>query len=102
MKYVIFKMKAIFIPVIMPEHGTHSCLKIEGAEPVSAGFFHINRMGLVEIDAERGSESLGLYPEPDDISLLMGTLCGAPVSSYLDYGYINNLQNGNQRSIIKD
>ena len=41
MKYVIFKDKksGLIQPVVFGEHTMHSQIKLDGAEPISAGFF---------------------------------------------------------------
>lgn len=84
MKYVIFKRKTMFCPVIIPEHCTHSQISIEGFEPVSAGFFSISSCGIVEVDLEQGSDSLGLMPDVRDHILLMHLLCNSTPSVYMD------------------
>jgi len=38
MKYVIFKGNGCFHPVLFAEHTTHKQIRVEGADPVSAGF----------------------------------------------------------------
>lgn len=84
MKYVIFKRKSLLLPVIIPEHCTHSEVKIEGFTPIYAGFCSV-RSGIVEVDLEHGSESLGLKPGIRDAVLLTGLLCELTGSFYLDY-----------------
>lgn len=63
MKYVIFKQKQLLMPVIIPEHVTHSQIKIVGAKPISAGFFE-NESGIVNTFGK--SESLNLKSKPED------------------------------------
>lgn len=84
MKYVIFKMKAgLLIPVIVPQHCTHSQVSVEGGEPISAGFFRfIGNSKLVEVYGE--SESLKLKPGERDEALLTGVLLSLPMSLFLD------------------
>jgi hypothetical protein len=38
MKYVIFKGNGLVHPVLFGDHTAHSQIKVEGAEPISAGF----------------------------------------------------------------
>lgn len=85
MKYVIFKRKLMFIPVIVPEHYTHAEVKIEGYEPVSGGFCNIGTSGFVEVDLNSESKSLGLKPGIRDAVLLTALLYSATASFYLDY-----------------
>lgn len=85
MKYVIFKYKSIFFPVVMTEQCTHSEVKIVGAVPISAGFCSRNKLGLLEVIPEMGSDSLGLLPGANDEQLLLSLIMDAPASSFLDY-----------------
>lgn len=81
MKYVIFKYKTIYIPVIVPEHCTHSQIKIEGAEPISAGYFKVDSGVLVETYS--WSESLNLYPHKRDATLLSAVIMRLSSSCFL-------------------
>jgi len=81
MKYVIFKQKQL-LPVIIPEHVTHSQIKIVGAKPISAGFFE-NESGIVNTFGK--SESLNLKSKPEDARIIESTLYNAPTSSFLDF-----------------
>lgn len=100
MKYVIFKKETddiiTYLPVIIPEHVTHSSIKIDESngrrEPVnknkitvhSAGFFHING-GMVKIQPER-SESLNIGPNMDtDQILIHQTLSNAGIYGFTSY-----------------
>lgn len=82
LKYVIFQVAEgmPFQPVIMPEHVTHSAVSIEGAKPVSAGFFDVaegcNPFGK--------SESLALSPHPRDAALLQATLLNMGMYAFLE------------------
>lgn len=81
MKYVVFKFRSIYIPVIVPNHCTHSQVKIVGATAVSAGHF-IFREGHSVAYGE--SESMQLQSVPDrDTALLRLLLSNAPTSSFL-------------------
>lgn len=82
MKYVIFKHKQLLMPVIIPEHVTHSQIKIVGAKPISAGFFE-NERGIVNTFGK--SESLNLKPKPEDARLIENTLYNAPTSSFFEF-----------------
>lgn len=78
MKYVIFEQKDLLMPVIVPDHITHSQVKIEGATPVSAGFLAIKNGKVTEVYGK--SESMKLSPMTRDKDLLekalkdMGTM----------------------------
>jgi hypothetical protein len=82
MKYVVFKHKSgIFMPVIIPQHVTHSMVKIEDAEPVSAGFFRMDGKNAI---VSGTSESLKLGPSLDDEQLLRDTLNNSGMYAFLD------------------
>ena len=83
MKYVIFKRKSLLLPVIIPEHCTHSEVKIEGFTPINAGFCSVCS-GIVEVDLKHGYESLGLKPGIRDAVLLTGLLCNMTGSFFLN------------------
>ncbi|MFC0186021.1 hypothetical protein SAMN04515674_12175 [Pseudarcicella hirudinis] len=84
MKYVIFKRKELIVPVITSEMATHSDLKLEGFEPVSAGFIYMPK-GLIIID-NRGSESLGLKPNKElDEKYITKMVLDLPASTFLDF-----------------
>ena len=71
MKYVVFQYAELYMPVIIPDHVTHSQISIEGATPISAGFFRENE-GLTSTYGK--SESLNLVPHERDCRLLDMTL----------------------------
>lgn len=87
MKYVIFKQKGMYYPVIMSEQNTHACVKMEDAEVVSAGFCSFNKRGILEVDKTHASESLNIGPGLIDQLLLGFTLSDGTASCFLDYDY---------------
>lgn len=54
MKYVIFKRKGFFIPVILPECTTHACVTFEDAKPVGAGMYAFMDMNEMECEYDKG------------------------------------------------
>lgn len=84
MKYVVFELGAtgLKMPVIFPDHVTHSQIKIEGASPVSAGFCFVGTEELVTIGTDR-SESLNLMPMAGDRELIMAILCNAGMYAFM-------------------
>lgn len=86
MKYVVFKYANLFMPVIIPEHVTHSQIKIEDAKPISAGFFHF-KSGLLVVSGI-GSESLKLKPHARDKSLLESVFAESGTNSFIDWDSI--------------
>ncbi len=86
MKYVVFKHKNLLMPVIIPDCVTHSQIKIEDAEPISAGFFRIGQLGQ-PIVSEKGSDSLNLLPDKErDEKLLRATIDDYGTNSFIDWG----------------
>lgn len=94
MKYVVFQRRNIKIPVIVPEHCTHADVKIEGFEPVSAGFFSIedfskqfiNGRNIVTFEVyvgTHGSESLDLGPNLSDKKLLEDVLANSGMYAFM-------------------
>lgn len=83
MKYVIFKHKDLLMPVIIPDHVTHSQVKLEESEIVSAGFFKVDRFGL--ITTYGNSESLKIGPREDDYKILEAVFSDSGTSSFLDF-----------------
>lgn len=81
MKYVIFKYRKVFMPVIIPEHVTHSQIKVTGAKPVSAGFFSSGG-GTVTVYGR--SESLKLEPGERDPELLQSVVNGYGTMYFLE------------------
>lgn len=100
MKYVIFRTEGkganIYKPVIIPEHVTHSTVKIDehnGKErsPInqnkvfSAGFCWISG-GKMVVDENRKSDSLGIGPKPEtDSKILTAVLLNAGASFFIEY-----------------
>lgn len=70
MKYIIFENKnKLKMPVIFPDHITHNQVRIEGAEPVSAGYCGFEVDGEVVVSSSP-STSLNLSPKKEDAELL--------------------------------
>ena len=87
MKYVIFKSKELFMPVIFPDHITHSQVKIEDSEVYSAGFLKISTTGFVEVLPER-SESLNIGPKEMDQSILIRAVHNFGTAYFLNFDNI--------------
>ena len=83
MKYIIFKHKDLLMPVIFPDHITHSQIKIEDAIPISAGFVAIDLNGFTNVYGE--SDSLNLIPHEEDRFLLDNSLNNRGTVSFLNY-----------------
>lgn len=84
MKYVIFKMKQLIMPVMFPEHVAHAQITIEGAVPISAGFFNVDSTGVKILDQR--SISLDLSPDMErDEGILTAAIVNAPTSLFLDF-----------------
>lgn len=86
MKYVIFKRSRLFCPVIIPEHITHSQIKIEGCSVHSAGFFYMGGQTPEDIITllPESSDSLGVGPKPGDKELLVSTLAGFGMYAFME------------------
>ena len=81
MKYLVFKHHSLFMPVIFPDHISHSQVKLEDCELVSGGFYD-DRTGSVYGRAE----SVGLKPNKErDGVLIRSALLNSGTSSFLDY-----------------
>lgn len=70
------------MPVIIPDHVTHSDVRIEDAEIHSAGFFLLGTDELVTISPD-GSNSLGIGPKPGDRELIIAVLTNCGMYAYL-------------------
>lgn len=82
MKYVIFKHKTgCLMPVITPQHVTHSSISIEDAIPVSAGFFTHSFVEGAFVHGE--SESLKLRPLLGDAELLNAVFNNSGMYAFL-------------------
>ena len=79
MKYIVFKSKMMVMPVIFPDHITHSQMLMQSAVPISAGFINMQTF-----DAYSNSESLKLKPHPLDTQILQMALSQYPVSCFMD------------------
>lgn len=86
MKYIVFEQEGtgLKMPVVFPDHITHSTIKIEGARPVSAGFCLLGTEELVTIGTGK-SDSLNLAPMVGDRDLIIAVLCNAGVYAFLNY-----------------
>lgn len=84
MKYVIFEQDrtGLKAPVIFGDHTVHSSVKVEGAKPVSAGYFMIDNDGIVSTYGD--AQSLGLKPEDGDATLLNLVLQNFGTAYFLD------------------
>ena len=86
MKYIIFKHNTILMPIIFPEHITHSSINIEiddkgnRAIPISAGFLNMKTFQVYGV-----SESLGLQGGPLDSKYLQFMLAQFPTSAYITF-----------------
>ena len=81
MKYVIFQRGDVILPVIFPDHVTHSEVKVGApARPVAAGFCYLNEKGLEISPAP--SESLGLGPSPRDGELVAAVLMNSGLYAF--------------------
>ena len=74
MKYVIFEDNRTGMKesVIFGDHTVHSSVTVERSHPVSAGFFTIDKEGIVSTYGD--AQSLGLKPAPGDATLLFYVL----------------------------
>ena len=75
----------LFMPIIFPEHVTHSQIKIEEAEPISAGFVTFSSLGLPKVDMTKGSDSLKLMPHERDEDLLENAMLGMGTNAFMDW-----------------
>ncbi len=82
MKYIIFQQEktGLKMPVIFPDHVTHASVKIEGAHPVSAGFFKLKNVAIYK----QPSESLKLSPKKGDRELLIFALMDAGMYAFMN------------------
>lgn len=82
MKYIIFKQNDLVMPVVFPDHITHSQIKIENAKPISAGFLNFES-GLPIAYGE--SESLNLRSSPMDSMVLTRLILNMGTAYFLDF-----------------
>ncbi len=75
---------SLLMPIIFPEHVTHSQVKIRGSEIVSAGFFTMNSIGTVDEVLDDKSTSLKIGPKDGDKKILDRMLLGMGTSSFLE------------------
>ena len=69
MKYVMFKQGPLYMPIIFPDHVTHSQVKVDGAVPDSAGFMRIGFESKI-VTVYGRSESLNIGRKDHDQQLL--------------------------------
>jgi len=86
MKYVVFEQEGtgLKMPVLFPDHVTHSMVNIEGMKIVSAGFCLISGDEIVTIPSDI-SDSLNIGPAKGDKELIVATLCNAGVYAFLSF-----------------
>lgn len=86
MKYVVFEQEGtgLKMPVLFPDHVTHSMVNIEGMKIVSAGFCLISGDEIVTILSDI-SDSLNIGPAKGDKELIVATLCNAGVYAFLSF-----------------
>lgn len=89
MKYVVFELGStgLKMPVVFPDHVTHSQIKIEGASPVSAGFCLVGTEEIVTIGTGK-SDSLNLTPMAGDRELIIAVLCNAGMYAFVGFNPI--------------
>lgn len=93
MKYVIFKKEdeigETFYPILMPEHITHSSVKIEENEKLtvySAGFCYIDqKTKLLKVDKEKTSISLKIGPKKGDFYILNNIILETGIYGFQNY-----------------
>lgn len=66
MKYVIFKGNGLVHPVLFGDHTAHSQIKVEGAEPISAGFVRFDSCGIPHCYGRSDSLNLESRGEKDE------------------------------------
>ncbi len=91
MKYIIFEKTnknssltdhKLIMPIMFPDHITHSQVKIEGCEAVSAGYYHLNSIGSVVIYGD--SKSLNLLSRSNDKIYLEYALLGMGTNAFIE------------------
>nr|DAV64459.1 MAG TPA: hypothetical protein [Caudoviricetes sp.] len=84
MKYIVFEqdLTGLKMPVVFPDHITHSQIKIEGSRPVSAGFCQVGTEEIVTIEPHK-SDSLNLAPMPGDRELIVAVFCNAGIYAFM-------------------
>ena len=86
MKYIVFQEMntGSKMPIIFPDHITHSTIKIDGAKPVSAGFCLVGTEEIVTIVTGK-SDSLNLSPAVGDRELIIAVLCNAGMYAFMNF-----------------
>ena len=82
MKYVIFREKNMLHHVVFADHTTHSQIKVEGAEPVSAGFVMQDKTG---IKCYGKSDSLNLTPGVNDEAIILSWVQNCGIYAFLSF-----------------
>lgn len=83
MKYVIFREKNMLHPVVFADHTTHSQIKVEGVEPVSAGFVMQEKTGAIKCYGK--SDSLNLTPGVNDEAIILSWLQNCGIYAFLSF-----------------
>jgi|GEM_PF-3043409 len=93
MKYVVFENMntGLKMPVIFPDHITHSTIKIDDAKPVSAGFCIVGTEEIVTIGTGK-SDSLNLSPATGDRELIIAVLCNAGMYAFMGFNTIKPIK----------
>lgn len=65
MKYIIFKGHGCYHPILFSDHTTHAQIKLDGCNPISAGFVKFNRFGSSECYGKSDSLKLNSRGELD-------------------------------------
>lgn len=82
LKYVVFELTGMYVPVLIPECVAHSQVKIEGGTPISAGFYDVIRKYTYGT-----SESLKLKPHKRDELLILHLLANSGTMFFLKENY---------------
>lgn len=82
MKYVILKHKSgVLMPVIFPQHITHSMVSIKECKAINAGFWKLENGSVVTYGE---SESLGLGRSDKDAALIQATLLNMGIYAFFN------------------
>jgi hypothetical protein len=89
MKYVIYKRKNLFLPLVFPDCVAHSQFKPDDTETklFSAGFCSLHLCN-VTIDMTKQSESLGIGPSDKDEDILTAWFLNSGTVSFIDWDSI--------------
>ena len=81
MKYVIFKSKGTYNPVVFPDHIAHSQIKMDECEVFSSGFIELGHFGIKRVYGR--SESLDIGRSELDFDILQKWYLNMGTSSFL-------------------